>query len=204
MKRLKPAALAMLAVLSVVPAQAATPASKACQSAAEINAERVRQIQTEFMVAALKCRKDAQAGVLDRYNAFVRKFSPELVKQSNVLQAYFKRGYGAGYLKRYDSYITRLANEMSMRGQHTANYCAVMRPHLDAALQLQPKALGDYQLNMQPVNTLAKAPTCTAPDIRVATNQPTTNAATAPAPAAASKAAKPAAKPASKATAATP
>ena len=113
MMRSKIAAIALAAAALVAPAQAATPTPKACQSAAEINAERVRQIQTEFMVAALKCRKDPQAGVLDRYNAFVRKFSPELVKQSNVLQSYFKRQYGAGHLKRYDSYITKLANELS-------------------------------------------------------------------------------------------
>ena len=183
------AACLALAVFVASPISAATPTPKACQSPAERAAENVRQLQTAFMVAALKCRNHPDANLTDPYNAFVRKYSNELLRQSNVLQGYFKRQYGGAYLKRFDTYITQLANEVSRRSQTIPQYCQSMRPVLAAVMSVEPKDLGGFDGKLPQLATAAQSPKCAqATAVKTAAAKP---AEAAPAKAAPAKTAPP-------------
>ena len=172
----------VLSISGASAALAATPAApaklpKACQTVAEENAERVRQLQTELMIAALKCRTSKDANLTEAYNGFIRKHSNALLTQSNVLQAYFKRQYGSGYLKRFDSYITQLANEVSRRSQTVPQYCQSIRPLLASVTEVEPAKLALFDGKLAPVQAVARSPQC-----KVTTDMKSASATPAPAP----------------------
>src|SRR5579875_2662325 len=75
------------------------------QSAFEIEA-----LKSEMMVLATGCHDDAQ------YNAFIRRFQPDLQEAERRIDAYFRRIYGARAQREHDAYITSLANAESDRG----------------------------------------------------------------------------------------
>lgn len=96
------------------------PASAQPRNAREQAALDVRYLQTELMVAALSCgRPDFHT----RYNTFVAKFGDSLKRHSNVMKAYFTREYGAKGSQQMDTYVTRLANEASLRSMQQAAFC---------------------------------------------------------------------------------
>lgn|GEM_PF-5800952 len=105
-----------------------------CPSLAEANAERVRIMQTELMVGALKCRSREDLGLFGKYNAFVRKFTPELVEHGKALTSYFQRSYGRNYQKKMDTYITSLANSVSMASDQDPAFCDSTAAMADAVL----------------------------------------------------------------------
>lgn len=110
-------------------------AHAACFTTAERQAAGVRQIHSDFMVAALHCRHRSVDDLTSSYNEYVKRFTPEIVANTEVLKRYFKRRYGAGYLSAFDSYVTSLAND----GARTANFagpdfCARQRAALQAIL----------------------------------------------------------------------
>jgi hypothetical protein len=187
------AAVAVLSVLAGPAGAATTALPKACPTVAERDAERLRHLQTELMVAALKCRNNPQANLTEPYNAFVRKYSDVLLVQSNVLQGYFKRQYGPGYLKKFDTYITQLANEVSRRSQTTPQYCQAVRPLLASVLQVEPARLASFDGKLPPTQAVVQSPKCKMPgDMKSAAKEPAKSTKTA-----ASTASKP--KPAAKA-----
>jgi len=169
----------LLLISGASAALAATPAApaklpKACQTVAEENAERVRQLQTELMIAALKCRTSQDANLTEAYNGFIRKHSNVLLTQSNVLQAYFKRQYGAGYLKRFDAYITQLANEVSRRSQTVPQYCQSIRPLLASATEVEPAKLPLFDGKLPAVQAVAQSSLCkVTPEMKSASTTPT-------------------------------
>jgi hypothetical protein len=186
------AAVAVLSVLAGPAGAATTAIPKACPTVAERDAERLRHLQTELMVAALKCRNNPQASLTEPYNAFVRKYSDVLVVQSNVLQGYFKRQYGAAYLKKFDTYITQLANEVSRRSQTTPQYCQSVRPLLASVLEVEPARLASFDGKLPATQTVVQSPKCKMPsDLKSAAKDTTktTKTATAASKAKASKAA---------------
>lgn len=79
-----------------------------CATPTEIKAFQTRMLQTELMMAALAC------GEADRYNQFIRRFTPELTNGGNVMRSYFSRAYGgnAGATK-LNAVMTSYANESS-------------------------------------------------------------------------------------------
>jgi hypothetical protein len=80
----------------------------------------VRYLQTELMVAALSCgRPDFH----QHYNTFVAKFGPSLKRHGEMLKSYFTREYGGQGIKQMDTYVTRLANEASLRSMQQASFC---------------------------------------------------------------------------------
>ncbi|MFA5123110.1 hypothetical protein [Zavarzinia sp.] len=124
--------------------QADTVAPTVCRKTGEGAADDVRRLQTELMVAALKCHRDPSLKIADKYNAFVRKFSNEMVTQTTTLQALFKRQYGSAYMKQFDVYVTALANEISQRSQKTAGYCKIIDGLLDQVNAVAPKDIGNF------------------------------------------------------------
>lgn len=82
--------------------------ASSCATPTEIRAFQTRMLQTELMMAALAC------GESDRYNQFIRRFTPELTNGGNVMRGYFSRAYGgnAGATK-LNAVMTSYANESS-------------------------------------------------------------------------------------------
>lgn len=124
--------------------QADSVAPKGCRKPDELAADDVRRLQTELMVAALRCHKDADLKIADKYNAFVRKFSDEMVVQTKTLQVLFKREYGGSHMKQFDIYVTALANEISQRSQRTAGYCKQVAALLDQVNAVKPKEIATF------------------------------------------------------------
>ncbi|WP_439815168.1 hypothetical protein [Zavarzinia sp. CC-PAN008] len=121
--------------------------NRSCQSAKEAEADAVRHFQTVLMVAALKChRMNPELKVTERYNDFVRRFSPVLVTHSNTLQAFFRKQHGRGFLRRFDNYVTVLAQEVSEESNKIPNYCQTMLPLVEQALATKPADFGKFSL----------------------------------------------------------
>ncbi|MDD3446299.1 MAG: hypothetical protein PHS60_12865 [Zavarzinia sp.] len=127
---------------AIVVADAVAP--QGCRKPAEMAADDVRRLQTELMVAALRCHKDEKLKIADKYNAFVRKFSDEMVSQTKTLQVLFRREYGGSHMRRFDTYVTALANEISQRSQRTAGYCQKVADLLDLVNAVKPKEIGTF------------------------------------------------------------
>lgn len=127
-----------LSKIGVVVATVATAspalAAPQCPSLAEANAERVRILQTELMVAALKCRARTDLGLFDKYNSFVRTFTPELVAHGKALTNYFQRSYGSIYRQKMDKYITSLANTVSIASDQDPQFCETTSQRADIIL----------------------------------------------------------------------
>ena len=78
-----------------------------CMDQNNSDAFQVRELQTHLMVAALAC--DAAA----EYNAFVRHFTPVLVKHGEQLRRYFATTYGPDGGSHLNRFVTEIANRVS-------------------------------------------------------------------------------------------
>lgn len=96
----------------------------ACYTPAETVAVEVRMLQSELMVGALACRdSNPELGMIAQYNDFVHRLSRQLVRHSKVLQAHFRRAYGASAMTRLEAFQTALANDASKRSMTSSGYC---------------------------------------------------------------------------------
>lgn len=91
-----------------------------CAKSHEMEAVRVRALQTELMFAALSCN-----GSSSYYNRFIKNYRQELQTQAKTLRAYFKRAFAADAENQMNRFITRLANESSTRSLNRGleHYC---------------------------------------------------------------------------------
>ena len=95
----------------------------------------VAGLKSNLMVTALTC----DAG--DRYNAFIRKFQPELSSQERALSGYFGRAAGRNARKQQDDYVTQLANGRSQDGMRRGSlFCAENLPTFDEVMALRSGA----------------------------------------------------------------
>ena len=129
-------ALGVAAMLGNSSAMAADP--HLCVTRSEVPALETRLLQTELMVAALTCKQ--RAG----YNSIIAKFSDELVDGGRVLKRLFKRLHGVNSEKRLNRFITRLANEASVRSLHKVEYCESASKLMHQTLALKVGALTDF------------------------------------------------------------
>lgn len=152
--------LAGLGLVVALPVRAET-----CARGDDVAALRTRMLQTELMVAALTC------GERQRYNAFVNKHRAELVTRGGELTRYFKRTRGAKAQKSLDSFITRLANEASLRTVSDRNgYCADADAAFDAVAETPKGRLG--RLAAERATADAHGVTsCAPPDQQAATGR---------------------------------
>ena len=117
----------MLAAAVIVTATGAK--ADGCARDYELPALQARVLQTDLMVAALTC--DARP----LYNAFITKYRPELIGQGRALKAYFNRTHGKRGVMVLDAFVTRLANEASLRTVAArGTYCANARMAFTTAL----------------------------------------------------------------------
>lgn len=130
-------------------------AQSACPTAAEARAERTRILQTELMVAALKCRGRPELGLYEKYNAFVQKFTPQLVEHGKTLTAYFSRAYGPDYRSHMDKYITSLANTVSMASDRDPDFCDASFAQANAVLDESPGSISLASFEIRNVDAMS-------------------------------------------------
>lgn len=80
-----------------------------CAQPKEMEAIRIRALQTELMMAGLSCNGQRH------YNRFVQNYRSELKQYARILRGYFVRGYGDDAENEMNQFITQLANESSKR-----------------------------------------------------------------------------------------
>lgn len=113
-----------------------------CLTPNEQRADQVRALQTELMVGALKCGTYDGVDIRATYNAFVTRFTPQLVAHAEVLKAYFKRDHGPAYQVELDSHVTELANVASIQSNRPG-YCSHMASLATATLTQSPDQIID-------------------------------------------------------------
>ena len=82
-------------------------ATAACITPANESAFEIEALKSEMMVLATGCHNDAE------YNAFIRRFQPDLQEAEHRIDAYFHHTYGSRGQQEHDAYITSLANAES-------------------------------------------------------------------------------------------
>ncbi|MCE2510141.1 MAG: hypothetical protein J4G10_04100 [Alphaproteobacteria bacterium] len=115
-------------------------------SVAVAKAASVRALQSELMVAALACPGDLGVSLVRNYNRFVRHFSPALIRSANTLRTHFRTTYGAEHVIRFDSFLTRLANQASLSSIREAAYCQDRARMVEAALGLNDADLESFTI----------------------------------------------------------
>jgi hypothetical protein len=78
----------------------------------------LRALQTELMVAGLKCSAD-------QWNNFTAKFKATIKTDADRLQHVFAKAYGKGGANQMNAFVTQLANDASQRSNQfsEADYC---------------------------------------------------------------------------------
>ncbi len=122
--------------------------AQSCVQSNERTAFELRALQSQLMVAAITCQRDAD------YNAFVRKFQGELGGAYNTIRTHFRRTGGAQGQRALDGYITTLANEQSQDGiRQGSRFCQNITPLFQAALaQSSASALVEMSLERNVLN----------------------------------------------------
>jgi hypothetical protein len=129
-------AVALASLCALASPSAAQPLNAREQAALD-----VRYLQTELMVAALSCgRPDFH----QHYNVFVAKFGGSLKRHANVMKSYFSREYGAQGITQLDRYVTRLANEASLRSMQQAAFCQDSTHLFERVTALDPASLDGF------------------------------------------------------------
>jgi len=98
-----------------------------CIKRSEIPAVEARLFQTELMIAALTCQRRQD------YNRIIAKFGTELAARGRSLKAVFSRLHGSESERRLNRFVTRLANEASLRSLRKSGYCENAASLMDGA-----------------------------------------------------------------------
>lgn len=130
----------------------AAEAARTCNSPTEQSAFEIQALKSELMVLTMSCQRD------NDYNAFIRRYQPELRANEASFDTYFKQAYGRRAQQEHDAYVTALANALSDAGtklgsdfcpRNTAMFNEVMAlkngselPEYVAAKDLVPVSLG--------------------------------------------------------------
>jgi hypothetical protein len=132
-----PAATGLAFALVLAAAAPAQAGRTGCISGRDEIALNARVLQTELMVAALACGEEK------RYNAFVTTFRREIAAQASSLRRLFSRAYGPAGTRQLNAFVTRLANDASVRGAAGGGrYCAAAGSLMAEALATKP---GDFE-----------------------------------------------------------
>ncbi|TAN44968.1 MAG: hypothetical protein EPN26_16460 [Rhodospirillales bacterium] len=120
----------------------ATKAWADCYTPEEVKATQVRQLQTQLMVAALKCSHMPEHAA--SYNSFVRAFGPQISDSAKVLMGHFKRTSGKDSQRSFDRFITQIANDASSLSINTPDYCETVSQTFQAVQGLRGPELASY------------------------------------------------------------
>ena len=105
MRRLVSAVTA-LTMLSAQPVLA----QRQCSSVSDQSTFEIQALRSELMVLATGCNDD------QRYNAFIRRYQPDLQANERAIGAYFQHRYGKAAQTEHDRFVTDLANAISRQG----------------------------------------------------------------------------------------
>jgi hypothetical protein len=117
----------------------------------------IRALQTELMVAGLKCSAE-------QWNNFTAKFKTTLKVDAVRLQRAFSKAYGKSGSTQMNAFVTSLANEASQRsnGLSEADYCKQQDILFTKVLALTEKELERFSVGRK-LNVAAPVALC-APD----------------------------------------
>jgi hypothetical protein len=85
-------------------------AERQCTSLSDQSAFEVQALRSELMVLATGCHDD------DRYNAFIKRYQPDLQANERLIIGYFQHRYGRAGQTEHDRFVTELANAISRQG----------------------------------------------------------------------------------------
>ncbi len=99
-------------------AQVSKVAPGGCQPTPDQASIGIRALQTELMVAGLKCSAE-------QWNAFTAKFKATIKTDADRMQKLFSKSYGKSGSNQMNAFVTQLANDASQRsnGFSEADYC---------------------------------------------------------------------------------
>ncbi len=110
--------LSSLVAVGLLGAQQAQ-AELGCLSPPERSAVQVAALRSQLMVLATGCQDD------NSYNAFIRKYQPDLMSNERALDEIFKHKYGRRATQEHDRFTTDLANAESTAGLKLGtDFCA--------------------------------------------------------------------------------
>ncbi|UTW56637.1 hypothetical protein [Kordiimonas sp. SCSIO 12610] len=128
-------------------------ANTLCIRPVEESADKVRFVQTHFMVAALQCRYDSSSKLPELYNDFVRGHDIHLKNSEAPLRAFLKR-QGEQTL---DTYMVTIANKVSLQSTKLTEFC----DRTEAAAELSNHASSpEALLELMPVRYQRPAARC--------------------------------------------
>ncbi len=151
-----------------LPAAAKTP----CYTQAEAEAEQAIRLHTEMMVVGLTCAAMNPAtgpSLFAQYKEFTLRHKDEIGRWEKALIGHFKRHAKGNPTRHFDTYRTRLANEMSQRAiaLTTPVFCDSHVPVVAKAGALSTDELKRL-VKAEDTIRLTVAPRCEAPARRVA------------------------------------
>ncbi len=106
-------------VVSVLLGGQAGFAAEACIRSLELEADKVRFVETQLKVAALQCRSNGEADFSMLYSSFVKENRPFLVKSAKPLAAYLSRT-GAGSVQ---GHMSEVAKRVSYESTKVSQFC---------------------------------------------------------------------------------
>ena len=131
----------------------------------------IRALQTELMVAGLKCSAE-------QWNNFTAKFKATLKTDADRMQRLFSKSYGKSGPSEMNAFVTSLANEASQRsnGFSEADYCKQQDVLFQKVLALTEKELERFSVGRK-LNVAAPVALCTPDPVDGAPGATTTAAA---------------------------
>lgn len=169
----KAACAALLAGALAHPAAAKAP----CYTQAEAEAEQAIRLHTELMVVGLTCAEMSPAvgpSLFAQYKQFTLRHQDDIAAWEKALIGHFRRHAKGNATRNFDSFRTRLANEMSQRAiaLTTPVFCQTHVPAVTKVGALSSDEL-KHLVRSDQTNGLTAAPRCEPPATRVA--QPRTS-----------------------------
>jgi len=134
-----------------------------CTRPADRAAFDVASLKSQLMVTALTCDER------DKYNDFVMRFRPDLMRQERALQGYFARVFGSRGQQQHDDYITLLANAQSQAGLRDGTlFCQRNAGLMDEVLALPDGASLSQYAAAKELEQPVDLTDCASPGERVA------------------------------------
>jgi len=128
-------------------------AADKCIKPAEVEADKIRYIETQLKVAVLQCNDFQYAEMPYLYNAFIMENRPYLVRTQKPLQSYLARSERDSIA----NYIGTVANRISVESSNVNQFCG--RAML--AVEFSAKAGHPVKLlNLMPVQYRRPAELC--------------------------------------------
>jgi hypothetical protein len=145
-------ALRSFLILASLLAAGAAQAASSCFTQAEIEAADLRVLQQQFNVAALNCRTadPADPTFAERYNRFIKLFSPQLQDNSEILYHHFGRDG-----RTLDRWMTRVANEAGQGVYKKSDFCQVAWDRLDHMITLNGEQMQAFAVQTAAAGDLA-------------------------------------------------